>query len=284
MYKINKKIIIKLIGGMGNQLFQYYFGWKCAKFYGCQVQYDASWFKDRKKPHERVRLNDLGLDWEVQPDKGLLFKWAYTNRYGKRMPLPRNIRYINEKNAISLDNIRIKNGAYFDGFWQKEHIYSDMRSVITNDICAKLDKKYDSAAVEIEGENCASIHVRRGDYISSKDHFAQPREYYIKSIEILIKSKNIKTFYVFSDEPSWFFDNIYVEGCVFINVSDVELGSDIAEFNIMRKLKNHIISSSTFSWWAAWIGSYKTNGIVCYPSSLPKDLVPARSEETWVCV
>jgi hypothetical protein len=160
-------------------------------------------------------------------------------------------------------------------------MYAEARPLVTAEISGNLKKIFQNKNLDCDLNHSASIHIRRGDYLTSNYHSPQRVEYYLRSIEQAKKKKNIKTFYIFSDDPQWFMGKIQREGCEFIDGSALVKNYDLAEFDLMRKFKNHIISNSTFSWWGAWIGGTQTDGLICYPTGMNKNLIPKYATEEW---
>lgn len=102
--------------------------------------------------------------------------------------------------------------------------------------------------------NYIAIHVRRGDYLEKPKSFPfVGREYFIRGIEYF-KSKGHNLFMVFGDDIEWNKENINYPGCEFIYRN----GDMWQDFSEMAGCTGHIISNSTFSWWAAWIADKET--------------------------
>jgi hypothetical protein len=286
MINKQKKIVVKLVGGLGNQLFQYFFGKKYQENKNFELYFDDKWFQDAKKQHEKNRLDELGLKW-TSADQLNIDKWfLYRNRFIKRLRIPRKLDYFNEKNLSNFNPHKIKNGAYFDGFWQQEEIYNSQREKIINELITALDVKFNFVKLpqNFEIQKCASVHVRRGDYLTSKFHNSQSIKYYIHSMDKLHELMKVDTFFIFSDEPGWLESCLKEKKYNVINGSFIAKNYDLAEFNLMRQFHNHIISSSSFSWWAAWIGSFKRHSIVCYPNDLKHDLKVKNNYSKWICI
>ena len=94
-----------------------------------------------------------------------------------------------------------------------------------------------------------SIHVRRGDYVNHPNHHpVQTIEYYQKSIE-LVKDKT-DTFLIFSDDIEWCKNNFKGNNLIFI-----ENEKDYVELFLQSKCTHNIISSSSFSWWGAYLNN-----------------------------
>lgn len=281
-----KKMVVKLVGGFGNQLFQYYFGKIYQNDQNFELYFDDKWLEDSKKQHEKNRLNELGLIWK-SADELNIDKWfLYRNRLIKKLYIPRKFDYINKKNIPKFNPQKCKYGAYFDGFWQQVEIYNSARGEIINELISALDVKFNYVKLpqDFEMQKCASLHVRRGDFIKSKFHTTQSIKYYEYSMDRLNELMEVDTFFIFSDEPDWFESCVEQKKYRIINGSLMAKNYDLAEFNLMRQFHHHIISSSTFSWWAAWIGSFKKDSIVCFPKDLKDDLRPKNDGTKWICI
>jgi len=117
-------------------------------------------------------------------------------------------------------------------------------------------------------ENGVSIHIRRGDYLTSSDyHPVQSLSYYNDAISKFNENSN---FYIFSDDPEWCKLNFNVK-----NSKVIESGNPYIDMYLMSLCDGHIIANSSFSWWGAWL-SKKSDKTVVAPSKwfgkyLPKD-------------
>jgi hypothetical protein len=108
-------------------------------------------------------------------------------------------------------------------------------------------------------EKSVGIHVRRGDYLELKDfHQILDMNYFKKSIDLMERSiGQLLKIYIFSDDLEWCIENFKDSRCIFHE------GNSETDFFLMTKMKNLIISNSSFSWWAAYLNC--NNGIIHYP-------------------
>jgi hypothetical protein len=99
-------------------------------------------------------------------------------------------------------------------------------------------------------ENGVSIHVRRGDYLTSPGHHpTQTIEYYREAANQFDKDSR---FYIFSDDPLWCKENLPIENSVVI-----ESGNPYVDMYLMSLCNGHIIANSSFSWWGSWLANSK---------------------------
>lgn len=101
------------------------------------------------------------------------------------------------------------------------------------------------------------VHVRRGDYLTRpQSHPPCSAEYFRIAMAKIKEIHPSTTFLIFSDDLEWCIDrfednsqNVFISAHSSLNQSS----QDVAEFNLMRTCDAHIISNSTFSWWAAYL-------------------------------
>lgn len=101
----------------------------------------------------------------------------------------------------------------------------------------------------IHRENSCSIHVRRGDYTNPEQmeaHGLLGMDYYNKAIDMVLAEQPDTQFMIFSDDIKWCMENFKINA-FFIHQSDIE------DLLTMSTCNRHIISNSTFGWWAAWL-------------------------------
>lgn len=238
-------VSIKLVGGLGNYMFQI----ACAYAYG---------LKHNKKPV-------FATDDSVVIHKHLS---NYENNILKNVEL---IRVKNNDNCTVYNELEFKyneipelNGdVYLNGYFQSDKYFKEYTNEIKRlfsypqEINDKVINKMISEGIHSSHINTCSIHVRRGDYLNSPNHHpAQNMNYYMKAIKQMPKDS---VFFIFSDDIAWCKQNFpdlpekfkFVEG-----------NSDFEDLLMMSICKNNIICNSTFSWWAAWLNNNPDKKII----------------------
>ncbi len=292
--KIKKEnmIIIRIGGGLGNQLFQYALGRNLALTKNIPLKLDLSWFEtnfDRK-----YKLKYFNTEENIATKKELKrikrYQKINSRRYFLHNLLFSNESiYIEEKQFHFNPNILdIKNNAYLIGYWQTEKYFKDIKDVIRKEFILKdnLDSFCIEKEKKIKKQNSVSLHIRRGDYImnkiANKNMGVCSLDYYKKAINILGEKINDPTFFIFSDDMKWVKKNLKIDFPI-IFVSNGEL-KDYEELILMSKCKHNIIANSSFSWWGAWLNN-NPDKIVIAPKKWfndtkrnSKDIIP----DNWI--
>jgi len=114
-------------------------------------------------------------------------------------------------------------------------------------------------------EDCAFLHIRRGDYLKNPDyHYLQTIEYYKNAVSNLLERQpNIRKIYVVSDDMDWVND----QGFFLKPIFEVYTGdNEVETLALMASCKGGAIcGNSTFSWWGAFLGAYARRSPVIVP-------------------
>ena len=272
-------IIVKLKGGLGNQMFQYALGRRLSLERRVSLKLDLDWFTIQDK-----RLFEL--DQFNIPSDLLLPEYSYKLPPFSRDPkisdiynkiensFPKGLRFvIKEENAGKIDNsiFHSMGSKYLKGYWQSEKYFETIKSQIRADFTLRQPlAPQDQALVDEMSANprSVSMHVRRGDYVTDfkiiKSQLICTPDYYIETMR-LMKEKlgDGVVFYVFSDDPDWCRKGVDYPSDFKI-VSD-EYRSASHELVMMSRCRNAIMANSSFSWWGAWLNK-ETKNIVIYPA------------------
>ena len=260
-------IIIKLSGGLGNQMFQYALGFVLEQKLNIQVNYDFSFFQNSKNTHNNILIHEIfKIDIEVAKKKELysligINTFRVFRKISKILNLS-NSKYIFEddqkKPIILNENL---NNCYLDGYWQNWKYFKDYKKEINKIFRFEpfKSKKFNEIKKQILNKKSVIIHFRRGDYKDKKNKkifYQLGKDYYQEAIEVMKKKNKDLIFYVFSDEVDLAKDFFTFEkNLVFININNGY--HSYRDMYLMSLSKNIIISNSTFSWWAAWLGKNK---------------------------
>lgn len=277
-------IIVKCLGGLGNQMFQYSF-YRRLQLDGKNVSLDISGF------------NEYGLHngFELEQIFGLNINFADVNEVNKikQAAYKANIiqkiwwKISNSKPIINQQDfgyhscyVNFPKSAYFDGYWQSEKYIGNNADIIRKEFSfPPVDEQNEPYAKQIRHTNGVSIHVRMGDYVDHPIHGGIcTLDYYQQAINI-IKTKLINPqFFVFSDDMNWCEVNLKLKNAIYIKGNKGE--NSYRDMQLMSMCKHNIIANSSFSWWGAWLNN-SSDKIVIAPAKWfndPKinarDLIP----------
>jgi hypothetical protein len=254
-------ITVRLMGGLGNQMFQYAVGLAVAKRNNTKVKIDLSWFDEEENAKADTyrpftlncfRLSDSRKD--VEPN-GL---FSFLSR-------PKNI--VEESFRFNPKILRLKDNIRLSGYWQTEKYFLNIQDSVRENFtfASEPTGKNIECLKKINKTNSISIHVRRGDYVTSASansfHGTKGLDYYYAAIKIINQKVAGPTFFVFSDDPVWCKENLRIEQeTVYIDHNSPESGFE--DMRLMSACKHHIIANSSFSWWGAWLNPNKEKLVI----------------------
>lgn len=235
--------VIKLYGGLGNQMFQYAFGKLMEVQYDRIVRYDISWFS---KPQQDVirlfQLNKFRTKLLSFPEGGMLPKTKISEGDQDY--------YMYNPQVLGLDN------TYFFGYWQNRGYVEPILSILKEEFKV-LNNLYTDTYIELKEQIISTesigIHIRRGDYLT-KGHHLLPISYYKEALSLIALELGTYQLFVFSDDIPWCKEQF--PEAIFVNEVDY------LSFDLLRLCKHKIVANSTFSWWASMIAK---SGIIIAP-------------------
>jgi len=243
------KVVVKLMGGLGNQMFQYAIGKKISLEYDKELILDKTFLLRRDLD---ITYRDFDLDIFNINNK-IVENFVVTNDY-KVLDEPFNAP--NMTNSIK--NINTNENIYVSGFFQKEYYFKDIRTQILKDFDISIQDDYiKKLESDILSSNSICINVRRGDYVTNQNtnnfHGFHGVEYINKSISEITKKIKNPMFYIFSDDIDWCVNNLKIDYPHFF-VDHTYKGNKFSSYlKLMSSCKNFIIPNSTFAWWATWL-------------------------------
>ncbi len=260
-------IITKLIGGLGNQMFQYAVGRRLAHVLGTELKLDISGFNNYKLRTYSLGNLNIREKYASPEEVAALTRPTMLERMRakllRKQPRPA-ATYIREKKKFHFDSdiLNLADGVYLDGSWQSEKYFSDIAGIIRQEFSVKIpqaDKNKELAGLIATCE-AVSLHIRRGDYVSNPHtrqvHGVCEIDYYFRCIEYLTRTIKNPHFFVFSDDPEWARENLKLAyRMTLVDHNGVE--KHYEDLRLMSQCKHHIIANSTFSWWGAWLSRNK---------------------------
>jgi len=276
-------LVVNIVGGLGNQLFQYLFGRSLENVSKLNVVFDTSdfWHYRLHKGLAIERYFEIKLPL-ISKEQLEQVPWLCRSRFGKRVAS----RFISRKGSslkiqtdysfdLRKQPISPYLGEYFLGYWQSQRYFSDEINVVKNSLCFReeIELAAEQAVdlVNITFDRAAAVHVRRGDYVTAPSRapqYALPLEYYLQGMDMLASERGVSKFYIFSDDIEWAKLNFpaYYELCFIESSVSNSAGIDMC---LLSKFSEMVISNSSFGWWAAALRK-NGNGLVLYPQQWVK--------------
>lgn len=223
------RIVVRLQGGLGNQMFQYACGLALARLYGMSLE--ACWFPLGRE----FRLERFGVNLipEPLPDACHTF---LADQYEEGL-----------EELLRSHASRMNGGVLLlDGHFQNERMFAIGSRDVASFFLSALTPRIPETP---EGYTSVGVHVRRGDFVNHELHDLCQPGYFHTAMEQMRQALRRPWFVIVSDDPEW---------CrqTFAGPRDIQImekGDCFADFETLLGCDAHVISNSTFGWWAAWL-------------------------------
>ena len=278
-------IIIKLKGGLGNQMFQYAFGRKLSLKLNTPLYLDINEDTETKGLKQDIVRPFLLNRFNIKASIATLEETTLI-RKPLKIYFTKLFKKLTKYNHYKFDPkvLSIKDNTYLEGYWfQSEKYFSNVRTQLLEDftLSQNLSTEAEKIAESIrQAQSSVSVHIRRGDYandpVTLAYHGLAPIEYYKQAIKLLQEKRDHPVFYIFSDDIEWVKQNFPLPPLSQI-VSDKNSGNlaEYEELALMSLCKDHIIANSSFSWWGAWLGQDKNKMVIA-----PKQWIADKTVDT----
>lgn len=294
-------ICIELLGGLGNQMFQYAFGTAIAKTRKTELVIDTFMLNSQLGENNRtIRQYELNIFPNIKVSQATrddirriiplyvkVLNYVMLRMMGKGL---RHSRYFVQNGNFFDDKInKISSQCYITGYWQSFKYQLNCETLIRNEF--KFPTITDDVNLgflhKIENVESVSIHIRRSDYLQAQNierHGVCSLDYYQAAIAYICQKLENPVFFIFSDDMSWTMNNITLEKThFFINCN--KGNESYKDMQLMASCKHNIIANSSFSWWGAWLNDNSEKIVIApakwfnsFENFYYSDLVPA----TWV--
>ena len=268
IYPYGTMIIARIMGGLGNQMFQYAMGRTLALKHGVPLGLDCGFLLDRTPRPKKCNFVFRSYDLEI---------FNVAARPVERGEIPPAYRlYLNGVPRLALDGLRrrllpnparersfsfdprfleLGRDAYLEGYWQSPKYFHSIAGTIRNDFKVKspMSEKSRKLLGDIRSCNSVCINVRRTDFLASKVHGTIGEDYYHRALGVVADSGAIDHIYVFSDDMEWCENHLSFSPPVTMVGHDYA-GLKFGEYlYLMSNCRHLIIPNSSFAWWAAWL-------------------------------
>ena len=286
-------IITRLMGGLGNQMFQYAIGRRLAIKNATILKLDDSHYS-QLGPTDVVRTFDLdifNICAAVAPDHDLM-RLARRSRFQKvdtvlnRLLGPKATHFVERTYRFDPYVLTLPDETYLDGYFQTEKYFEGIEQTLRSDFTFKEEMSPNAGKVaqRISESNSVCVHVRRTDFLTISGFGVLDLNYFQRGADSISERVDKPTYFVFSDDIEWCRNNMqFRHEAVFVS-DDFGAKKFRDDMRLMAMCRNYIISNSSFAWWAVWLNGTKDKIVIApkiwvdnpdYPSD---DLIP----ESWL--
>jgi len=231
-------ITSRLMGGLGNQMFQIAAAHALARRNGDTAVFDLNSCYTPKQGNVASTYMDNVL-----------------SRVGRGVVVPKN-RYTEPK--FSYSEIPYSEDTILDGHFQSEKYFEDYSEEIIKlfniDLKDIFKLSYHFEAWGTSSKPTTSIHIRRGDYLQLPNYYKMlGADYYKEAMDLIGDSH----FIFISDDIEWVKENFVGDGFIYSPFT-----SEVLDLTLMTMCDNNIISNSSFSWWGAYLNGNPDKKII----------------------
>lgn len=271
-------ICVRLLGGLGNQLFQYAAGRALAAKHRTDLLLDTSHL-EQHKGGETKRQFELHRYAICARPTTCRDNWRL--RVASRRSMQISFRLARSLTGWTIFKERVSDydphferlpdRTFLIGYWQSYRYFSTIDRELRSELrpCSALSGQSQEVLGKVEANNAAAVHVRRGDYVSreaaARYHGVLPLAYYEQAIARVREASSGAHFFVFSDDPVWCSAHLpFAAGdATFVTHNPSERAWE--DLVLMSRCRHHIIANSSFSWWGAWLAALPRTGITIVP-------------------
>jgi hypothetical protein len=271
-------LIVRIVGGLGNQMFQYAF-YLALTSKGHRTLIDVSYY-DSNLSHNGYEIEAL---FNVKPEHAtteqiLNLSHLKITLYEKirRKVLPFKSHYIEKKynydyNYPKISKLIKRSNLYLDGYWEDSRYFRGCSFEVRKAFVFRpiTDNNNIEILRTIINRNSVSVHIRRGDKLNSKIHTILDERYYLTAFEMIKTRIQNPVFIFFSDDLKWTSNFVTDQNLDFIIVDWNRKENSYIDMQLMSECKHNVIANSSFSWWGAYLNDYH-NKIVIAPAYIFK--------------
>ncbi len=280
-------IVVKLQGGLGNQMFQYAMGLAMSKLHESAFELDLDFLKDRSFKSDNFTFREYDLDvFSLQvkiAERGEELKYTSPSLWNK-ITSGFKTKHIYKEPFFQYDAKALlqQPDIYLDGYWQSPNYFKSVEQQLRSDFKFRypIEKESQALCDKINATDSICVNIRRDDFLTNSYHGVCGMNYFNPAVEHLKQQLNNPHLFVFTDDHQWCIDHFKSD--IPMNIVGVEHNGIkySNKLQLMTNCKHFIIPNSTFAWWAVWLSNKKDSLVIAPkkwfadPSIDTTDLIP----------
>lgn len=273
MVKPKSKVVVRLAGGLGNQLFQWACGYALAHRTDSELVLDVrSGFLTDFKYRRFYELGPLNLAfreasfWEVAE---MYVRWL-RSKWSRAKHTELHI-YSEQQNEYLDEVIRHPAGinAWLFGYFQSPKYFNDCTVDVRKSLLISEPKYWVYRDLGIKMRNSESVALGIRLYEETKDPAFHAHNGQVISLAKVQKAINefvvkLGTFdtYIFCTYHADILDQLIVPGSVKFITADDGYSDTWSGLWLLAQCRHHIFSNSSFYWWGAFLSAHYHHGAV----------------------
>ena len=270
-------VIVRLNGGLGNQLFQYAAGLGVASKLGCNLTLDVSRLEN-PGPEVTPRQFELGFLTKTHkivrvPELPAFLNKIANSRHGWLANASQHLskQFFERGKQYDPHIEKISPGTVLNGYFQSPRYFQGVEQQLVDELVDSPDSTrwFEEMKQQISSPNSVAIHVRRGDYLTQpagSPHAPLSLDYYQRALARLQHDSEQHNFYVFSDDPNVQPAEVGLDNKMVTIVKPPRNSPPVESLRLIAQASTIITANSSFSWWAGWLGSTRGGAKVFMPS------------------
>lgn len=273
-------IITHLMGGLGNQMFEYAAGLSLARRRRTVLKLDVSFYSEHDVDDRHYSLDCLNVPAQFATKDEI---WKLNGKLGRKQELARKILIaLGQRRLVNFLSVsgqahyqkqwtyypefhELPDSTWLSGNYQSEKFFAPVADILRHQFTFRYapTPSVEAMAARIMSGPSVAVHFRRGDYLGQYSSIgALSADYYNKAIEALKARLPAATIYYFFSDEIDVVEREYKPAVPHVFVKCFEHANYYDKIRLMALCDHNIIANSTFSWWAGWLNTHPAKIVI----------------------
>ena len=174
-----------------------------------------------------------------------------------------------------------KRDKFVNGPFECARYCEEIRPLLLKEFRPKYPTAEKNAALmeQITSVNSVCVTIRRGNYLEYPMLDVCGADYFERAMAEMKKLVEDPVFFLFSDDVDWVKENVRVPGKAVYESGDDPVWEKL---RLMYSCRHFIISNSTFSWWAQFLGDAKDKVVIAPDHWFNAAYQPPPAQKNWI--